>query len=94
MDWLIQHVSVDSGDRRIAVDPYNSCPAGSRERRLGLNDPMPYLRHDQRGKNGDHPDGYNRHDARPMRACVMRPASRQRRLLARLGESEFRLSEV
>jgi hypothetical protein len=27
---------------------------------------MPFLRHDQPGKNEDHPDGYQRHDAHPM----------------------------
>jgi len=66
MDWLIQHVCVDSTDQPIAGDPYYGCPASSRERRLGLHDPMPYLRHDQPGRNGDHPDGYQRHDAHPM----------------------------
>jgi hypothetical protein len=66
MDWLIQHVCADLADRPIAFDSYYGCPAGSRERRLGLNDPMPYLRHDQPGKNEDHPDGYQRHDAHPM----------------------------
>jgi hypothetical protein len=66
MDWLIQHICVGSTDRPIAADPYYGCPAGSRERRLGLRDPMPYLRHDQPGRNGDHPDGYQRHDAYPI----------------------------
>jgi hypothetical protein len=66
MDWLIQHVCVDAANRPIAVDPYNGCPAGSRERRLGLSDPMPYLRHDQPGRNGDHPNGYHRVDSHPI----------------------------
>jgi hypothetical protein len=66
MDWLIQHVCVDFADQPIAADPYYGCPAGSRQRRLGMHDPMPYLRHDQPGKNGDHPDGYQRHDAHPI----------------------------
>jgi hypothetical protein len=66
MDWLIQHVCVNASDQPIAVDPYGGCPAGSRQRRLGLHDPMPYLRHDQPGRNGDHPSGYQRHDARPI----------------------------
>jgi len=65
MDWLIQHVCVDAANRPIAVDPYNGCPADLRERRLGLEDPMPYLRHDQPGKNG-HPNGFHRNDAHPM----------------------------
>jgi len=66
MDWLIQHVCVDASNKPIPADPYNGCPAGSRERRLALGDPIPYLRHDQPGKNNDHPDGFQRHDARPM----------------------------
>lgn len=66
MDWLIEHVCTDAADQPIAVDPYAGCPAGSRERRLRLHDPMPYLRHDQPGKNGDHPDGFHRVDSHPM----------------------------
>jgi hypothetical protein len=53
MDWLIQHIYADSANRPIAVDPYESCGVGSVERRLQLDDPMPYLCRDQPGKDGD-----------------------------------------
>src|SRR5690349_4779884 len=66
MDWLIQHICANSGNRPIAADPYNGCGAGSFERRLRVNDPMPYLRHDQPGKDGDHPNGFQRLDAHPF----------------------------
>jgi len=66
MDWLIQHVCANAADQPIAVDPYGGCPAGSHERRLRLADPLPYFRHDQPGPNGDHPNGYQRHDSRPI----------------------------
>jgi hypothetical protein len=66
MDWLVQHACVGAGDRPLPVDPYDGCPAGASERRLRRSDPMPYRRHDQPGANGDHPDGYQRHDAYPI----------------------------
>ncbi|MGH7046426.1 MAG: hypothetical protein ACREE2_08555 [Stellaceae bacterium] len=66
MDWLIQHVCANAANQPIAVDPYGGCPAGSHERRLGLADPLPYFRHDQPGPNGNHPNGYQRHDSRPI----------------------------
>jgi hypothetical protein len=66
MDWLIQHICVDASNRPIAADPYGGCGAGSLERRLLLDDPIPYLRHDQPGKGGDHPNGFQRLDSHPI----------------------------
>jgi hypothetical protein len=66
MDWLVQHICADSANRPIAVDPYDGCGAGSLERRLRLGDPMPYLRHDQPGKDSDHPNGFQRLDSHPI----------------------------
>jgi hypothetical protein len=67
LDWMIQHVCVDMTHHPVAADPYFGCPAGATERRLKVDDLMPYLRHDQPGSNGDHPDGFQRHDAYPIR---------------------------
>jgi len=67
MDWLIQHVCVDSDDRPIAMDPYMGCPANSKERRLKIGDLMPYMRHDQPAPNGAHPNGFQRHDSYPIK---------------------------
>jgi len=53
MDWHIQHICADSANRPIAVDPYDGCGVGSSERRLQLDDPMPYLCRDQPAKDGD-----------------------------------------
>jgi hypothetical protein len=66
MDWLIEHICADSADRPIAVDPYDGCGSGSTERRLRLDDPMAYLRHDQPGKEGNHPNGFQRLDSHPI----------------------------
>ena len=65
-DWIIQHVCADNADKPVPADPYDGCPANTHERRLKVGDPMPYFRHDQPGKNGDHPQGYQRHDAYPL----------------------------
>ncbi len=64
MDWLIQHVCADVRDEPTSVDPYGGCPAGTRDRRLNLNEPLPYYRHDV-GDSG-HPLGFQRHDAYPI----------------------------
>jgi hypothetical protein len=64
MDWLIQHVCADASDKAAPVDPYGGCPAGTHERRLNINEPMPYYRYDE-GDRG-HPLGFQRHDAYPV----------------------------
>jgi hypothetical protein len=66
LDWMIQHVCADSADKPVPADPYDGCPDGTHERRLKIGDPMPYLRHDLPGRNGDHPHGYQRNDAYPL----------------------------
>ncbi len=66
LDWIIQHVCADGADKPVPADPYDGCPAGTHERRLKVGEPLPYLRHDQPGKNGDHPHGFQRHDAYPL----------------------------
>lgn len=66
MDWLIQHVCADAADKPIPTDPYGGCPAGTHERRLALGEDLPYYRHDQPGPNGNHPFGFQRHDAYPL----------------------------
>ena len=64
MDWIIQHVCADASDHPVAADPYYKCPAGTKERRLQIADPLPYLRHDQPKPNRPH--GVQRHDAYPI----------------------------
>ncbi len=64
MDWIIQHVCADASDKPTPVDPYGGCPPGTRDRRLNINEPMPYYRHDE-GDRG-HPLGFQRHDAYPI----------------------------
>jgi hypothetical protein len=64
MDWIIQHVCADASDHPVAADPYNGCPSGTKERRLQIGDPLPYLRHDQPRPNRPH--GVQRHDAYPI----------------------------
>jgi hypothetical protein len=65
MDWIIQHACADASNRVVAADPYYQCPAGTKERRLHVGDPLPYLRHDQPRPNRPH--GVQRHDAYPIR---------------------------
>ena len=64
MDWIIQHVCADASDKPTPVDPYGGCPPGTRDRRLNINEPMPYYRYDK-GDRG-HPLGFQRHDAYPI----------------------------
>lgn len=66
MDWLVQHVCVDASDKPTPVDPYEGCPPGTRERRLDINEPMPYYRHDKPEPKNGHPLGFQRHDAYPI----------------------------
>lgn len=66
MDWLVQHICADASDRPTPVDPYGGCPAGTRERRLDVNDPLPYYRHDEPGQQSHYPLGFQRHDAYPI----------------------------
>ena len=68
-----QHVCADVRDEPTSVDPYGGCPAGTRDRRLNLNEPLPYYRHDV-GDSG-HPLGF--HDTTLSRSSI---AARRGRL--------------
>lgn len=63
-DWIIQHICADASDSPVAVDPYGGCPAGTRDRRLTLNDQLPYWKHDQPTAKSS--DGAQRHDSHPL----------------------------
>ena len=64
-DWIIQHICADASNRPVAVDPYGGCPAGTQDRRLGLQDSLPYWKHDQ--PTAKSPNGTQRHDLHPLR---------------------------
>lgn len=66
MDWIIQHVCADASDKAVPVDPYGGCFRGTHERRLNINEPLPYYRHDESGQKSGHPLGLQRHDAYPI----------------------------
>ena len=66
LDWIIQHVCADASDKAVPVDPYGGCFQGTHERRLNINEPIPYYRHDEAGQKSGHPLGLQRHDAYPI----------------------------
>ena len=64
-DWIIQHICADASNRPVAVDPYGGCPAGTQDRRLGLQNSLPYWKHDQ--PTAKSPNGTQRHNSHPLR---------------------------
>ena len=65
-DWITKDVCADSSNRPVAADPYDGCPAGTTQRDIAEGEELPYINHDQPGPDGDHPNGYQRHDAYPV----------------------------
>ena len=65
-DWITKDVCADSSNRPVAADPYDGCPAGTTQRDIAEGEELPYINHDQPGPSGDHPNGYQRHDAYPV----------------------------
>ncbi len=66
LNWLVEHICVGTFGNILSVDPYPSCPPGSRERRLTVGDPLPYFRHDQSYSLSNRSLGFQRFSAYPI----------------------------
>lgn len=51
-DWVVKDICANASNQPVPADPYYTCPAGTKRRKIQPGDPLPYYNFDQGGTQG------------------------------------------